>query len=58
MHFHSSLPLCSRGTHTTARGTRIINFMSFLGRTFRIDPEPYTFPDLLRSFSKTEKLGG
>ena len=58
MHFHSSLPLCSRGTHTTAWGTGIINSMSLLGRAFRIDPEPYTFPGLLRSFSKSKKLGG
>ena len=53
---HSSLPLCSCGTHAAAWGTGIINSMSLLGRAFRIDPKPCTFPGLLHSFSKAKKL--
>ena len=50
------IPLSSCCTHTASRCTGIINLMTFLGRTFRIDPKSHTLSCFLCHQSKPKKL--
>ena len=43
---HPGIPLGPGGPHPAAGGTGIVDGVAFLGGTFRIDPEPHTFPGL------------